>query len=96
MGRVYRLNSPIDCNVFVVLFENTIEEAIFDRVSTKQDAATLCLHGKRIDKDYKQMDASEVLAEHIISFTDNGRARPESQCELEWDKLSKSIQEVNV
>ena len=96
MGRVYRLNSPIDCNVYVILFENTIEEAIFDRVSTKQDAATLCLHGKRIDKDYKQMDASEVLAEHIINFTDNGRAKPESQCELEWDKLRTAIKEANI
>ena len=96
LGRIYRLNSPRECNVYVLLFENTIEEAIFDRVSTKQDAATLCLHGKRIDKDYKQMDASEVLAEHIISFTNNGRAKPESQCELEWDKLSTAIKEANV
>jgi hypothetical protein len=96
LGRIYRLNSPVECNVYVLLFENTIEEAIFDRVSTKQDAATLCLHGKRIDKDYKQMDASEVLAEHIINFTNNGKAKLESECELEWDKLSTAIKEANV
>ena len=95
LGRVHRLNSPKECNVHVILFENTIEEAIFDRVATKQDAATLCLHGKRVDRDYKQMEASEVLAEHIINFDQNGETRPESACELEWNKLAGKMKDSN-
>lgn len=88
LGRVHRLNSPKECKVNVLLFENTIEEAIFDRVATKQDAATLCLHGQRVERDYQQMEPSEVLAEHIINFDQNGETRPESACELEWNKLA--------
>lgn len=93
LGRVHRLNSPKECNINVLLFENTIEEAIFDRVATKQDAATLCLHGKRVDRNYQQMEPSEVLAEHIINFDANGKTRPESDCELEWNKLAGVMEE---
>ena len=93
MGRIYRLNSPTECKMYVMLFENTIEEAIFDRVATKQDAATLCLHGQRVERDYKQMEASEVLADHIINFEDNGKARPESACEKQWQELAGAISE---
>jgi SNF2 family DNA or RNA helicase len=95
LGRVHRLNSPKECNIHVILFENTIEEAIFDRVATKQDAATLCLHGKRVDRDYKQMEASEILADHIINFDENGESRPESSCELEWNTLAGVMKETN-
>lgn len=93
LGRVHRLNSPKPCSVYVILFENTVEEAIFDKVATKRDAATLCLHGERVDRDYKQMDASEVLAEHIINFNKDGASRPESECELEWNGFAGQMAE---
>jgi len=93
LGRVHRLNSPKECNIFVILFENTVEEAIFDKVATKRDAATLCLHGERVDRDYKQMEASEVLAEHIINFNKDGATRAESDCELEWNELAGKMTE---
>jgi SNF2 family DNA or RNA helicase len=76
LGRVFRLNSPEDVNVYVVLHKNSIEELMFDKVGTKEDAATICLHGKRVPREVRSTDAMEVLAEHVTG----------------WDKLEKGIE----
>lgn len=86
-GRVWRLNSIYPVKVWVVLHKNSIEELLFDRVAVKQDAATLCLHGKRIPRDYKALDPSEVLAEHIVSYHHEGELLSESDCEMQWPEL---------
>ena len=89
-GRVWRLTSPKPVKVWVVLHENTIEEVLFDRVATKRDAATLCLHGRRVPRDFKPMDMAEILAEHIESYRAQ-TGKPESECEAEWPELCRQI-----
>ena len=92
-GRVWRLNSKKPVKVWVVLHENTIEEVLFDRVATKRDAATLCLHGRRVPRDFKPMDMAEILAEHIESYRAQ-TGKPESECESEWSELRDQIREA--
>ena len=76
-----------------MLHENTIEEVLFDRVATKRDAATLCLHGRRVPRDFKPMDMAEILAEHIESYRAQ-TGKPESECESEWSELRDQIREA--
>lgn len=67
-GRVDRVNSPRPARIYCILHKDSIEEAMFDRVATKEDAARICLHGKRLPRDYKPMDAGEVMAEHFAHW----------------------------
>lgn len=95
-GRVWRLNSPKDVTVWCVLHKNTIEELLFERVALKQDAATLCLHGKRVPRDFKTLDATEVLAEHIVNYdAGDGEILSESECESQWPDLRKQLVMAN-
>lgn len=91
-GRVWRLTSPQAVKVWCVLHTNTIEELLFDRVATKQDAATLCLHGKRVPRDFKTMDAAEILADHVINYeAKDGDILSETECESQWPALMKQL-----
>lgn len=91
-GRVWRLTSPKQVKIWCVLHKNTIEELLFDRVALKQDAATLCLHGKRVPRDFKTLDAAEILAEHIVNFdAKDGEVLSESECESQWHALRKQL-----
>jgi hypothetical protein len=91
-GRVWRLTSPKPVKIWVVLHENTVEELLFDRVAVKQDAATLCLHGTRVPRDFKTLDSSEVLAEHIVNYNaGDGEILSESECELQWHELRQQL-----
>lgn len=95
-GRVWRLTSPKPVKVWVILHQNTIEELLFDRVAVKQDAATLCLHGKRVPRDFKTLDASEILAEHVVNFDPTkGEVQSESECESQWPELRRQIVMAN-
>lgn len=90
-GRVDRVNSAKRANIYVVLHKDSIEESMFDRCATKQDAATICLRGERVPRNFVPVSASEVLASHI----DNYRRRDENLIEVtdeidleqQWDKL---------
>ena len=91
-GRVWRLNSPKPVKVWVILHKNTIEELLFDRVAVKQDSATLCLQGRRVPRDFKTLDASEVLAEHMVNYrAEDGGILLETECESQWPALRKQI-----
>lgn len=91
-GRVWRLTSPKPVKVWCVLHQNTIEELLFDRVAVKQDAATLCLHGRRVPRDFQTMDASEILAEHIVNYdAGDGEILSETECETQWVALRKQL-----
>lgn len=91
-GRVWRLNSPKPVKVWCVLHENTIEELLFDRVAVKQDSATLCLHGKRVPRDFRAQDADEVIAEHIVNFNlKDGGVLSETECESQWPELRAQL-----
>ena len=91
-GRIFRLNSPKTCNIYVVLHGNSIEELLFDKLGHKQDAATLCLYGKNIPKEFKPTNASELMADHIMNYDPNRTVlQDESVCELKWEKVKNSL-----
>lgn len=76
MGRIYRVNSPQDINVYVMLHKDSLENLMFDKLGTKEDAATIALYGKKVPKEVLTTDDQSVLAEHV----------------LEWDKLKGLIE----
>jgi hypothetical protein len=91
-GRVHRLNSLFPVKIYCVLHSNSIEEMLFDRVALKADAATLCLHGRRLPRDFKTMDASEVLAEHMLSFkVTDSTVQSEVEAEIKWPELRAKL-----
>tara|TARA_B100001094_G_C17938909_1_gene674532 strand:+ start:192 stop:746 length:555 start_codon:yes stop_codon:yes gene_type:complete len=88
MGRVYRLNSPKDVKVYVILNKDSIDEMMFDKVATKRDAATIVMVGEMVDSEFKNVSAGEVFAEHFLSFDeDSADAKSEEECEKDWPKL---------
>jgi SNF2 family DNA or RNA helicase len=93
LGRVFRLTSPEDVNVYVVLHKHSIEEMMFDKVGTKEDAATICLHGKRVPRDVKTTDAMDVLAEHVTGWDalEKGIEAPEQEVEAQWDAIKQRL-----
>lgn len=94
VGRVYRVTTPQPVNIWCVLHQNSIEEIMFDTVATKGDAATICLQGRRIPRDFKPTDLSEVLAINFEKFTSGeiSGLPSEETCEAQWPALRKSLQ----
>lgn len=91
-GRVWRLTSPKPVKVWCVLHKGTIEELLFDRVAMKQDAATICLRGQRVARDFRVMDPSEVLAEHVVNFDHaSAEVMSEVECESQWPELRRQL-----
>jgi hypothetical protein len=102
-GRVDRVNSRPGVRIYCVLHKGTIEEAMFDRVATKQDAATICLRGQRVPRDFAPVDASEVLAANFTQWEAAGAldkkddlgnitAKAERDCASEWPALLRQIE----
>ena len=89
-GRVWRLTSKRPVKVWCVLHKNSIEELLFDRVATKQDAATICLRGMRVPRDFMPVDAAEVLAEHVVDY-EQADTRNELHCETLWPELRTQL-----
>lgn len=101
-GRVDRVNSRPGVRIFCILHLKSIEEAMYDRVATKEDAATICLKGQRVPRDYQPVDASEVLAENILLWEKEGakleagkasaiEVRTERECAIDWPKLRDAL-----
>ena len=91
-GRVWRLNSPRPVKIYVILHHDSIEEHMFDKLANKEDAATICLRGERVDTDVVSMDTAEILASHIDGWQEYDRGEPaEFATEESWlvmkDKL---------
>lgn len=89
-GRIDRVTNKVEKTIYCILFENTIEEVMFDTVATKDDAATICLKGMRIPRDFVPVDGSSILAEAIERF-DIRTAVQESECDKQWPKLCAAI-----
>lgn len=89
-GRVDRVNSRPGVTIYCILHKGSIEEAQFQAVATKDDAASLCLRGKRVPRDYRPVDGNEVLAAALNRFDTTG-STPETDCEAKWPELRKSI-----
>ena len=86
-GRVWRVNSKQPVTIYCVLHKSSIEETMFDVCATKQDAATICLLGKRVPKDFKPLDMSEVLSNSIAAFDGNEVGVSEATCKVRWNVI---------
>ena len=99
-GRVDRVNSAQPANIYVILHKDSIEESMYDRCATKQDAATICLHGKRIPRDFQPIDVGDVLAQHVEDKASDRRnsltdgTDDEDDLENAWPALMERIQEA--
>jgi len=99
-GRIDRVNSAQPAKIYVILHKDSIEESMYDRCATKQDAATICLHGKRIPRDFQPIDVGDVLAQHVEdktsdrhnSLTDD--TDQESDLEDAWPELMERIRDA--
>jgi len=89
-GRVDRVNSKYQPNIFCVLHEKSIEEVKFEIVATKRDAATICLQGQRVPVDFKPVDPSEIMAEAFNRFSMDG-SKSEMECEAQWPALRDAL-----
>jgi hypothetical protein len=90
-GRVYRLDSPKDVEITVVLHENTIEELLYEKVATKEDAATMCVKGEHANPNVKNVTAAELLAQHYNNFKLSSSTKDESECEDQWPELRSTL-----
>lgn len=97
LGRIYRLTSKEDVNVYVMLHRNSIEEFMFDRLGTKEDAATICLYGERVPRDVKTVDNNELLAQHITGYDPGatGAEDAESFIESKWAQLLDKLKAIS-
>lgn len=89
-GRVDRVNSKRPPKIYCILHKGSIEETQFDVVATKEDAARICLMGQRIPRNFKPVDAGEVLAMSINNFNGDD-AVDETTCEAKWPSLLQAI-----
>jgi len=65
---------------------------MFDIVATKQDAAAICLQGRRVPREFKPVELEEVLAESLCRRVSNPRS--EAACEAEWPALQQALAET--
>jgi superfamily II DNA or RNA helicase len=93
-GRIDRVTNKVVKKIYCILHKDTIEEVMFDVVATKDDAATICLKGQRIPRDYKPVDGGEILATAMERFAE-ACSKPEGDCEVEWPKLREAIREAS-
>lgn len=97
LGRVYRLNSPKPVKVYVILMNNSIEEAMYDKLGSKEDTAKICLHGERVPRDTVPMDANEIFADHLGIFNDQDvHSVSEYMCEELWPDLLAKFHEAQL
>src|ERR1035438_1433804 len=79
-GRVDRVVSRPGVTIYCILFKDSIEEVMYDTVAVKDDAAAICLKGKRIPRSFVPVDGSDVLATAVERFDITG-SKPEVDCE---------------
>ena len=97
LGRVYRLNSPRPVKVYVLLMKNSIEEAMYDKLGSKEDTAKLCMHGERTPRNTVPMDANEIFADHLGIFNDAELdVASEYMLEETWPDLLEKFKEATL
>jgi predicted RNA methylase len=94
-GRIDRVTNKTVKNIYCILHKHSIEEVQYEIVSLKGDAANLCLRGKRIPREFRPVDSSEILAKALDRFDLSG-APPEVDCERQWPKLLNAIKQVTL
>lgn len=91
-GRIDRVNSRRQANIWRVLHDNSIETVMFDRVTMKADAAMLCLCGEYVQSEYQSVDWEEIVAEAMTGFQQVKQV-DEAEYEARWLEMkSKLIQ----
>jgi predicted RNA methylase len=90
-GRIDRVCNKVVKNIYVILHKDALDEIMFDTVATKDDAATICLRGCRVPRNFVPQTISDVLAKAVDHFDMSG-GTPESECEKVWPKLRFRIQ----
>jgi len=92
VGRIDRVTSKRPMHIWCVLHRNSIEEIMFDIVATKGDAATICLRGQRVPRDYKPVDLGEILAENFKAFVNGVTGTiDETAVEAGWPALCAAL-----
>lgn len=89
-GRIDRVTNKIIKNIYVILNRLSYDDVMFDMVATKDDSATICLRGQRVPRNFKPVDASEIMVEAVKRFSMDGSV-PEFQCEQQWPELRDQI-----
>ena len=94
LGRVYRLNSHKDVSIYCILIQDSVEEMIYDKLVTKEDAATIVLHGKRVPRSTKTMEPGELLAEHLFDWKEQSGLTSEYELETKyWPEIKAKLKE---
>jgi hypothetical protein len=93
-GRIDRVTNKVKKRIYCTLAKDTIEEVMSDVLMTKGDAATICLRGQRVQRDFHPIDAGEVLATAIDRFDLSG-ATSEGDCEVKWPNLRDALSKSN-
>lgn len=97
LGRVYRLNSKYPVKVYVILMKNSIEEAMYDKLGSKEDTAKICLHGQRVPRDTVPKDANEIFADHLGIFNNQDvDSLSEYMLEETWPDLLEKFKEAKL
>lgn len=89
-GRIDRVTNSCVKNVYCILHKDSIEDVMWELVAVKGDAATICLRGMRVPREFRPVDPSEILAMALDRFDMSG-ATPEIDCEGNWPKLRDAI-----
>jgi arylsulfatase A len=79
-------STGLEEKTIVVFMSDNGTEPGQNKLGTKEDAATICLHGKRVPRDVNMVDAQEILAEHITGWEslDKGIEVYEADNEAMW------------
>lgn len=94
IGRVDRINSPLPPNIYVILYKNSIEEVMYDMMTLRNDAATLCIKGE-FPEVSQPVDMGEILAHSILKWKESSDSHDEDEYEEEWNsKIRKEIKYV--
>lgn len=90
-GRIDRVTSKLPMHIYCVLHKNSIEEIMFDVVATKGDAATICLRGQRVPRNFVAADLGDVLAKNFEQFQLDSSQPDEAATEAGWPALCAGI-----
>ena len=96
MGRVYRLTSTREVNIYVFLHNESIEELLFEKVGLKEDAATICLKGRHVPRTVENVHPDDIIAEHLFNFNKSAESICESACEEDWPIIREKLISVSM
>ncbi len=91
LNRVYRLNSPKDVNVYVILAEGTVDRKLESMVNEKGDSADLVLDGSLMGEKTEEVNFAELLNIARKEFNADTKTIDEEKLEREWPSLCDQL-----